>query len=137
MKTLLSLSLLAFLSVSAFADIQDPPMNDYGPTRKLARGLANLALAGTELVQTPAEMNEREGNAAGLLYGSTKGFGRFVFRMGMGIYEIATHPFATYKGSYRPPYKSNIPWVNGGYEEFPPELGFESRYRYTRHYAGW
>ncbi len=137
MKTLLSLSLLAFLTLSAVADIQDPPMNDYGPTRKLARGLINLSLAGTELVQNPAEMNEREGNAAGLLYGGTKGFGRFAFRMGMGLYEIFTHPFATYKGSYRPPYKSNIPWINGGYEEFPPELGFESRYRYTRNYAGW
>ena len=78
-----------------------------------------------------------EGNSAGILYGATKGLGRFVFRMGMGIYEIATHNFATYKGSYRPPYKSNIPWIHGGYEEFPPELGFESRYRYTRNYSGW
>ena len=137
MKTLLSISILAFLAVSAFADIQDPPMNDYGPTRKLSRGLCNLAFAGVELVQNPAELNEREGNSAGMLYGATKGMGRFVFRMGIGLYEIATHPFATYKGSYRPPYKSNIPWIHGGYEEFPPELGFESRYRYSRNYAGW
>ena len=57
--------------------------------------------------------------------------------MGIGLYEIATHPFATHQGSYRPPYKSNIPWIHGGYEEFPPELGFESRYRYTRSYHGW
>ena len=62
----------------------------------------------------------------------TKGFGRFVYRMGIGLYEIATHPFATHQGSYRPPYKSNIPWIHGGYEEFPPELGFQSRYRYVR-----
>ena len=137
MKTLLSISLLSLLAVSAFADIQDPPMNDFGPTRKLARGVANLSLAGVELIQNPAELNEREGNSAGLLYGATKGLGRFVFRMGMGIYEIATHNFATYKGSYRTPYKSNIPWIHGGYEEFPPELGFESRYRYVRNYHGW
>ena len=142
MKTLLSISILSFLAVSAFADIQDPPMNDYGPTRKLARGVANIAFAGTELIINPAELNEREGNeregnAAGLLYGATKGMGRFVFRMGIGVYEVITHPFANYKGSYRQPYKSNIPWINSGYEEFPPELGFESRYRYTRHYAGW
>ena len=137
MKTLLSLSLLSILTVSAFADIQDPPMNDYGPTRKLGRGLSNLSLAATEVVFTPAVMNEREGNAAGLLYGGVKGWGRFFYRMGMGLEEIFTFPFATYKGSYRPPYKSNIPWINGGYEEFVPELGFESRYRYTRSYHGW
>ncbi len=137
MKTLLSLSLLSILTVSAFADIQDPPMNDYGPTRKLGRGLSNLSLAATEVVFTPAVMNEREGNAAGLLYGGVKGWGRFFYRMGMGLEEIFTFPFATYKGSYRPPYKSNIPWINSGYEEFVPELGFESRYRYTRSYHGW
>ncbi len=137
MKTLLSLSLLSILTVSAFADIQDPPMNDYGPTRKLGRGLSNLSLAATEVIFTPAVMNEREGNAAGLLYGGVKGWGRFFYRMGMGLEEIFTFPFATYKGSYRPPYKSNIPWINGGYEEFVPELGFESRYRYTRSYHGW
>jgi putative exosortase-associated protein (TIGR04073 family) len=137
MKTLLSISILSLLTLSAFADIQDPPMNDYGPTRKLGRGLSNLAFASTEIVFNPAVMNEREGNAAGFFYGGVKGFGRFFYRMGIGLHEIATHPFATYKGSYRPPYKSNIPWINGGYEEFPPELGFESRYRYTRHYAGW
>ena len=137
MKTLLSISLLSLFAVSAFADIQDPPMNDYGPTRKLGRGLSNLAFAGVELIKNPAEINEREGNSAGLLYGATKGFGRFVYRMAIGLHEIATHPFATHQGSYRPPYKSNIPWIHGGYEEFPPELGFESRYRYTRSYHGW
>ena len=46
MKTLLSISILSLFAISAFADIQDPPMNDYGPTRKLGRGLSNLAFAG-------------------------------------------------------------------------------------------
>lgn len=137
MKTLLSIAALSLLTVSAFADIQDPPMNDYGPTRKLGRGLANVAFGATELIFTPTVINERDGNAAGFSYGPVKGIGRFFFRMGMGIYEITTFPFATYKGSFRPPYKSNIPWLQGGYEEFPPELGFESRYRYVKHYAGW
>ena len=137
MKTLLSLALLPLLSVSALADIQDPPMNDYGPTRKFGRGFANVAYAGVELVHTPTTINEREGNAAGWSYGGVKGLGRFVFRMGIGFYEMATAPFATYKGSFRPPYKSNIPWIHGGYEEFPPELGFESRYHYVKNYAGW
>ena len=56
------------------------------------------------------------------------------FRMGIGLYEVITHPFATNKGSFRPPYKSNIPWITGGYEEFPPELGNESKYPYVRKY---
>jgi len=137
MKTLLTTFVLALLSVGAFADIQDPSMNDYGPTRKLGRGLSNIAFAGTELVYQPSLINEREGNSTSFFYGGTRGFGRFIYRMGIGLYEVATHPFATYKGSYRPPYKSNVPWINGGLEEFPPELGFESRYRYCRSTGGW
>lgn len=137
MKTLLSTFILTLLSVSAFADIHDPSMNDYGPTRKLGRGLANITGAGAELIYNPAVMNDREGNAAGFSYGVVKGFGRFFYRMGMGVYEVATHPFATYKGSFRPPYKSNVPWVHGGLEEFPPELGFETRYNYCRPQYGW
>lgn len=112
-------------------------MNDYGPTRKLGRGLSNIAFAGTELIYQPTLINEREGNSTAFFYGGSRGFGRFIYRMGIGLYEVATHPFATYKGSYRPPYKNNIPWVNGGLEEFPPELGFESRYRYCRSTGGW
>ena len=132
MKTFLCLAVVSLLSASAFADIQDPPMNDYGPTRKLGRGLGNLLFGATELIQNPVLINDQEGNAASWSYGPVKGIGRFFFRTGVGIYEIVTFPFATYKSSYRPPYKSNIPWIHGGYEEFPPELGFESRYRYVR-----
>lgn len=135
MKTLLcSLFVLASMGAGALADIQDPPMNDYGPTRKLGRGVANLAFGVTELWKNPMEINEREGNSAMWSYGVVKGVGRFFFRMGMGVYEIATHPFPTYKGSYRPPYKLNPPWIQGGFEEFPPEVGFESRLNYVRTY---
>lgn len=137
MKALLSLALVSLLSATALADIQDPPMNDYGPTRKLSRGLANFAFAGIELIQNPTEMNEREGNAAGWTYGPVKGIGRFFFRMGVGLWEVASFPFATNKGTYMAPYQSNTPWIHGGYDEFPPELGFESRYRYVREYHGW
>jgi putative exosortase-associated protein (TIGR04073 family) len=134
MKTLLSLLIVSLLGATALADIQDPPGNDYGPTRKLGRGLANILYASADLVKTPTAMNELEGNTAAWSYGGLKGFGRFFFRMGMGVYEVLTFPFPTYRGSYRVPYKLNIPWINGGIEEFPPELGFESRYRYTKNY---
>ena len=134
MKTLLCLSALSLLAASAFADIQDPPMNDQGPTRKLARGLANLTLSSTEISSNIAEINEREGNSAAVSYGVLKGFGKMFARIGYGVYEIVTFPFPTTQGSYKQPYKSNIPWIHGGMEEFPPELGFESRFRYVRSY---
>ena len=132
MKTLLSLALLSMLSAVALADIHDPPANDYGPTRKLGRGIANIAFGITEVVYEPNVMNEREGNAAAWSYGVLQGFGRFFARLGYGVYEVATFPAPTTWGSYRVPYKSDTLWIHGGMQEFPPELGFETRYRYTR-----
>lgn len=134
MKTLLSLALATVVTATALADIQDPPMNDQGPTRKLGRGIANIAFGVTEIPTAMCEMNEREGNSALWSYGAVRGVGRFFARLGYGIYEVTTFPFPTTRSSYRPPYKSNIPWIHGGYEEFPPELGFHTRYRYVRAY---
>lgn len=132
MKSLLSFAMLSLLAATAFADIQDPPANDQGPTRKLGRGLANIAFGVTEIIEQPALMNEREGNAAAFSYGVVKGFGRFFARLGYGIYDVATFPIPTAKGSYKQPYKSYIPWIHGGMDEFPPELGWETRYHYVR-----
>lgn len=134
MKKLLCSLLVAGISTAAFADIQDPPGNDYGPTRKLGRALSNIFPLThlTEVTDTIATINEREGNAAARHYGVIKGFGRAFFRFGVGWYEFITFPFPTHKGSYRPPYRSRLPWMHGGYDEFPPELGFDSRYRYSR-----
>lgn len=134
MKTLLSLLTLAGLCSVALADIHDPPANDQGPTRKLSRGIANMFLGASEIIQTPNEIQAREGDAAAWTYGPIRGVGRFFFRFGIGFYEVVTFPFPTTKGSYRPPYKLDPPWIHGGYEEFPPELGFESRYNYVRDY---
>ena len=136
MKSSLSLLILAALSATAFADIQDPPGNDFGPTRKLSRGLANMFFGVAEVFQTPCEIQAREGNSAAWSYGPIRGFGRFFFRFGAGIWEVASFPVPTNKGSYRPPYKMDPPWIHGGYEEFPPELGFESRFDYVRDYNG-
>jgi len=134
MKILLSLALASLVTATALADIQDPPMNDQGPTRKLGRGIANIAFGVTEIPSAMCEMNEREGNAALWSYGTVRGVGRFFARLGYGVYEVVTFPFPTTWSSYRPPYKSNVPWIHGGYEEFPPELGFQTRYRYVRAY---
>jgi putative exosortase-associated protein (TIGR04073 family) len=131
-------ALLAFALVigasAAFADIQSPPASDYGPTRKLGRGIANIAFGSSELIDSFVSINYSEGNSAAFSYGIVRGTGRTLARLGFGIYEVALFPFPTYKGSYRPPYKSDIPWIHCGYAEFPPELGFETRYNYVRDY---
>jgi putative exosortase-associated protein (TIGR04073 family) len=130
MKQLL-LSLASVLIVgTAFGDIQDPPMNDQGPTRKLGRALSNLMFGGTEIFTTVASINDLEGNSAAGSYGIVKGTGRFFFRLRAGLHELVTFPFPTYKNSFRPPYRLSVPWVNGGYDEFPPELGFQTRKYY-------
>lgn len=135
MKTLVCSLLFVAAAAVAVADIQDPPMNDYGPTRKFSRGFANTFFGITELPKTVCEMNDREGNNAAASYGIVRGLGRVAFRFGAGIYEMVTAPFPTYKESYRPFYTSNVPWIHGGYSEFPPELGLETKYNYNRDFT--
>jgi putative exosortase-associated protein (TIGR04073 family) len=134
MKKLLSFLLLTALSAVAYADIQDPPANDQGPTRKFSRGLANVIYGVTEIPTSIATINVREGNSTSCSYGVVKGVGRFFFRIGAGVCEMVTAGIPTYKGSYRPFYQSTIPWIQGGYEEFPPELGWDSKYNYNRNH---
>lgn len=131
-----ALSLLAAVAVvaTAVADIQQPPASDFGPTRKLGRGIGNIAFGPTELIDTIFMVNYEEGNSAAFSYGLVRGVGRSFARLGYGIYEVVTFPFPTVRGSYRPPYRSDIPWINSGYTEFPPELGFETKYNYVRDY---
>lgn len=107
-------------------------MNDMGPTRKLGRAVANILYPVTEIPYTMEEVNETEGNSAAWSYGLVKGIGRTFFREGAGWAELFTFAAPTYKGSYRPFYQSDIPWINGGYQEFPPELGYETKYHYVR-----
>jgi len=134
MKNVLLCSLLLLTAAACYGDIQDPPANDYGPTRKLGRAIANMCplTAFTEVFNTVSLVNNREGNASAASYGAIKGFGRFFARFGFGFYEFVTFPFPTYKGTYRPFYVSNVPWIHGGYEEFPPELGFKTEYNYAQ-----
>ena len=114
------------------ADIQDPPMNDQGPIRKLSRGLANLLGGSTEIFVTWTARNAGEGNSAAAYHGLEDGVWRTLVRMGAGFYDVVTFPAPTMKGSYASPLPSCAPWVNNGFEEFPPELGFESRFPYSR-----
>ena len=130
MKSLLSFLLVVAFGAAAYADIQSPPQVDMGPTRKLGRGVTNVIFGNTEILAQMDEVNFQEGNNVVVGYGLIKGVGRTMFRLGVGVWEIATFPAPFYKCSYRQPYPSNIPWIHGGYQEFPPEIGWESRYDY-------
>jgi putative exosortase-associated protein (TIGR04073 family) len=134
MKPILFALLAMLFCTQVFADIQAPPASDYGATRKLGRGIGNIAFGITELPFQMTLINDLEGNSAAFSYGLVRGAGRVLSRFGYGIYEVALFPFPTHKGTYYPPYRSDIPWINSGYSEFPPELGFETRYDYGRIY---
>ena len=134
MKALLCSLLTIMLATAAFADIQAPPASDYGPTRKLGRGLGNIAYGITEIPFQIGAINDLEGNASALSYGVVRGTGRMLARFGFGLYEVALFPLPMHKGTYYPPYQSDIPWIHSGFSEFPPELGFETRYDYVRSY---
>jgi putative exosortase-associated protein (TIGR04073 family) len=119
---------------NASADIQDPPGNDYGPTRKLGRGISNFLFASTELPDSVCKVSKVEGNNAAGSYGVVRGLGRSTARHFTGLYEIFTFAAPTHHDSFRPVLRSDIPWVHGGYSEFSPELGNESKYPYCRSY---
>jgi putative exosortase-associated protein (TIGR04073 family) len=102
MKNSFSLLLALFLVPVVLADIQDPPSNDYGPTRKLGRGLSNFFLAPAEIPVTIAKINEDEGNSAAFGYGVVRGLGRSATRHIAGFLEIVLWPVPAWKQSYYP-----------------------------------
>jgi putative exosortase-associated protein (TIGR04073 family) len=132
MKPLIAFSLLLGLAGVCFGDIQDPPANDYGPTRKLGRGLSNFVFAPTDFFVTVNQVNQTEGNSAGAGYGVVRGLGRAGARHVAGLIEILTFPFPIWRQSYYPMLPPDIPYIHAGYPEFPPEVGNESKYPYVR-----
>jgi putative exosortase-associated protein (TIGR04073 family) len=133
-RELLAMLISCAVGASALADIQDPPSNDYGPTRKLGRGVGNFLFASAELPHTICEINKTEGNSAAASYGVVRGLGRSTARHFTGLFEIFTFPFPAWNNSYRPVLPNDIPYIHAGYSEFPPELGFESKHSYCRDY---
>ncbi len=134
MKIFLILVMVAAFAGLCRADIQDPPANDHGPTRKLGRGLSNLVCGFSEVYVSVAKTNTDEGNSAAAGYGVVRGVGRSFVRMGVGFYEVLLFPFPVYRGTYMPILPSDVRYIHAGYSEFPPELGNESKYPYARYY---
>ena len=134
MKKLIVVSLMLGLAGTVLGDIQDPPANDYGPTRKLGRGLSNFFIAPAEVFVTVTTINTDDGNSAAAGYGVVRGVGRSGARHIAGLIEMLTFPFPIWRDSYYPMLPPDIPYIHAGYSEFPPELGNESKYPYVRDY---
>ena len=97
------------------------------------KGVMNREVTGSPIDGALLRIVEAlEGNSAAFSYGIVRGLGRFFARLGYGLYDTLLFPIPTYKGTYAPPYKSNVQWMWRGYSEFPPELMFETRYPYVR-----
>ncbi|MFT4549336.1 MAG: putative exosortase-associated protein (TIGR04073 family) [Verrucomicrobiales bacterium] len=124
---------LATTSFTAFADIQSPPGSRDNRVRKLSRGLSNMIYGITELPASWRKSNMREGSTVAAGHGIVNGAKRSVVRMGFGLYEVVTFPFATYKDGFKSPIPKKLKWdVNHGYSDYPSELGFQSVYDYGR-----
>ncbi|HEU0276173.1 MAG TPA: exosortase system-associated protein, TIGR04073 family [Candidatus Udaeobacter sp.] len=134
MKILIVISLMLGLVGTVLGDIQDPPANDFGPTRKLGRGLSNFFIAPAEVFVTVTTVNTYDGNSAAAGYGVVRGLGRSGARHVAGLIEMLTFPFPLWRDSYYPMLPPDIPYIHAGYSEFPPELGNESKYPYVRDY---
>ena len=136
-KSILLASLIAMIGTTS-ADIQAPPGSQYTSVRKLGRAVSNILYGFSEVPEQMVRRGDQHGSKAGASYGVTNGVGRAFKRMGYGFYELFTFHCPTYHGTYKPPYaKFGQDWrieMNpvDGLSEFPPELGAETYFGYTR-----
>jgi putative exosortase-associated protein (TIGR04073 family) len=112
MKRILALALLlAAPSLMAHADISMPVKDSFYD--KMGRGLSDVFLSPSELLDSQYSMIDTEGNTVAFTKGFiVQGISRMFMDMGQGVFEIATSPFPTNDGSYRtqklPPYDSMV-----------------------------
>lgn len=131
-------TVLASLSLPVAADIHAPPGSTHTSSRKLGRALSNILYGFTELPEQIVRKNETYGHKVGWTYGVVDGTSRSLRRLGYGFYELFTFTCPTYRGTFKPPYErcgedNRIEMnVHDGLSEFPPELGFETHFSYSR-----
>ena len=63
------------------------------PFMKLSRGIANVVFSPLELPISWHDTNNEMGGIAGITYGTLKGVGCVLARIGVGIVDIVTFPF--------------------------------------------
>jgi len=137
-KILITAIALITTCTCSMADIQAPPGATYTSTRKLGRAVSNILYGVIEIPEQIVRKNNQYGGKAGWTYGYMDGTRRAFSRMGYGFYELFTFRCPTYHGTFKPPYErcgtdGNISMnVHDGLSEFPPELGAESYYSYSR-----
>ena len=119
MKRILALAILLFVpQITTHADISMPVRDSFYD--KLGRGLANVILSPSELLDSQYGMIDTEGNTTAFCKGFlVQGISRMVMDVGQGMFEIITSPFPTqnfhsYRSQKMPPYDSMV--VN----EYPP-----------------
>lgn len=137
-KLLIIASTFAAMSGFVFADIQASPGSTYTATRKLGRALSNIMYGVMEIPEQIVRKNEAYGRKGGSTVGAVDGTSRALRRLGYGCYELITFTCPTYRGTYKQPYErcgedNRIEMnVQDGLSEFPPELGFETAFPYSR-----
>lgn len=130
----------SLIALSGFvaADIQAPPGSQYTSTRKLGRALSNILYGVMEIPEQMVRKTDAQGGHSGWSYGVVDGTNRALRRLGYGFYELFTFNCPTYRGTYKQPYErcgeDNRIQMNvaDGLSEYPPELGFETYFRYSR-----
>jgi len=136
-KLLVIASVLATFTGMVSADIQAPPGSTYNSTRKLGRAISNIIYGFMEIPEQMILKNE-EGGRKEAWSGIVDGTSRALRRLGYGCYELITFTCPTYRGTFKPPYErcgedNRIEMnVHDGLSEFPPELGFQTYYNYSR-----
>jgi putative exosortase-associated protein (TIGR04073 family) len=137
-KILLLASTICVLGGYAVADIQAPPGSQYTAGRKLGRAISNIIYGFIEIPEQMVRKTDDHGAKAGWSYGIVDGTSRGLSRLGYGFYELITFSIPSYRGTFKPPYEKcgqvNRIEINTkeGLSEFPPELGAETYYRYSR-----
>lgn len=139
MKKLLTFTVaITALTSVVSADIQAPPASTYTASRKLGRGLSNILFGFIEIPEQIVRKTATYGSKGGYGYGAVDGVNRGLKRLGYGFYEVFTFTCPTYRGTFRPPYErcgeDNRIEMNphDGLSEFPPQLGAEGYYNYSR-----
>lgn len=138
-RILLGLIFAVGVTGVASADIQSPPGAQYTATRKLGRAVSNILYSPIEIPSQISLKQAEYGDNAAFSWGAIEGTWRMLSRMGYGMYELVTFWAPTYHCTYKPPYQGNCGQSGsidynpeGGLTEFPPELGFQSYYNYSR-----
>ena len=87
------IAVIAAFCTSTAAAAENEPAWFTRPAEKLGRGVANIAFAVFELPMQWTIVTREDGGIAGLTYGTIKGIGHVIARVGVGIVDVITFPF--------------------------------------------